>query len=328
MIIKSTELLAGIVGGGFSAISTWPIMTAKVGYTPRNAFVNVTALTWSLWKHYFLNLVIGEIVPAAVIAGIPIPSVDELSHGISDREVRYRANGGIFLAHQHGGNESLRIVGRAWGTSRFLFLNMLDLLFLWGSDKTIDVFKEATSSISELNIASTPPSATTGSAAKRLEDIDRDPWKKFNKSNLNEGYHEQHMTFPVITKDRVYISMYIETFSWRQRLDKEGRKMVEYTIFFRKYEPQQEYKRGFIKIPKRKSGTKRVEVYKQKTISSPMIYSGWKATVEIIATIAIHPEMFNVGNITNFGQQFVMNYFGSGELDDRIPGIIEQRFFG
>ena len=43
---------------------------------------------------------------------------------------------------------------------------------------------------------------------------------------------------------------------------------------------------------------------------------------------SLRAALVNINTITNFGQQFVMNYFGSGELDDRIPGIIEQRFFG
>ncbi|GAG71760.1 unnamed protein product, partial [marine sediment metagenome] len=238
------------------------------------------------------------------------------------------ANGGVFLAHQSGGNESLRIVGKAWGEKRFLFLNMLDLLFLWGSTKTIDVFANAMSSLSPLNIAVQSPIAQGGAAAARLSNISKDPWVEFKQKNLNEGYQEQHMTFPVITKNRVYVSMYIETFSWRQRLDKERRKMVEYTIFFRKYEPQPEYEFGEFDIPKKKGGFKHMKVYKQKTINRPAIYAAWKAVIEITATFATNPEMFNINNITSFGQQFVMNYFGIKGKDDRIPGIIEQRFFG
>ena len=327
MIIKSTDLLAQQVAAGFTAVSTWPIMSGKLSHKPRDAFVNVTALTYSLFKHYYG--VHATARPACVIAGIPLPSIDELSHGISDREVRYRANGGVFLAHQTGGNESLRIVGKAWGDSRFLFLNMLDLLFLWGSTKTIDVFAQAIGSIVGLNIAKSPPVARLKKAAQRLTVIDKDPWKRFNEENLSEGYEEQHMTFPIITKNRVYISMYIETYSWRQRLDKEGRKMVEYTIFFRKYEPTPQYEFGVFEIPlKRPRGaTKRVKIYRQKSNRKPMIYAAWKITVEISATFAINPEMFNVNSITTFGHQFVMNYFGRNDLDDRIPGIIETRGF-
>ncbi len=327
MIIKSTDLLARTVAAGFSAISTWPIMSIALSNSERNTFVNVTALTYTLFKHYFGFM--GTSKPAAVIAGIPLPSIDELSHGISDREVRYRANGGVFLAHQTGGNESLRIVGKAWGDKRFLFLNMLDLLFLWGSTKTIDVFAQATGNLVGLKVAKTPPVARLKFAADRLDIIDKDPWKRFNEANLNEGYEEQHMTFPVIAKNRVYISMYIETYSWRQRLDSEGRKMVEYTIFFRKYEPTSEYEFGVFVIPKkgRKKSFKTIKVYKQESNRKPMIYASWKATVEITATFAINPEMFNIDSISNFGYQFAINYFGRNDLDDRIPGIIETRGF-
>lgn len=330
LITKSVDILAQSVAAGFSTIASWPIMSGKLGYGARNTFINVTALTYTMFKHYIGNL--GDIKPSAVVAGIPLPSVDELSHGISDREVRYRANGGVFLAHQSGGNESLRIVGKAWGVNRFLFLNMLGLLFLWGSSTTIDVLKSAAPSL--LSIGPAAPVAGSGwpfpsAAADRLKSITRDPWVQFKKENLKENYKEQHLTFPVVTRDRVYISMYIETYSWRQRLDKEGRKMVEYTIFFRKYEPELEREYGIIVIPpKRPSGAqKTIAVYRQKTINRPMIYAAWKATIEITATIAINPQFFNAGTVTTFGYQFVMNYFGSGELDDRIPGIIEQRGF-
>jgi len=324
-IMKNISILGSIVAGGFSSAATWPIMSGKLGFSARNTFVNVTTLTYSIWKHYILqDLSPSKIKPSAVIAGIPLPSVDELSHAISDRETRYRAHGGVFLAHQSGGNESLRIVGKAWGTSRFLFLNMLDLLFLWGSSSTIDVFTQATNrgfnNFPSIAVDIQEP------YMNRVFQVSKDPWEKFNQDNLNGGFQEQHMTFPVLTKNRVYISMFIETYSWRQRIDKENRKMIEYVLFFRKYEPPPEYEFARMRVPTIDPDVYReVKVYKQKSINTPIIYAMWKGLTEIMATLSINREAFDVGNAYDWGQQFIMNYFGVNVKDGRIPGIIEQR---
>jgi hypothetical protein len=323
IIIKSVDTLGTAIAGGIAGVATWPVMSGKLGYDPANSFLNTVMLTYTLTKHYWSGLD-QPIKPSVVVAGVPLPTVEEVSHGISDREVRYRANGGVFLAHQSGGNESLRIVGRAWGQSRFWFLNLLDLLFLWGSTKTIDVFQNA--------FAGTVPFLTlnqTGNWMNRAFETSVDAWSEFNDSNLNEGYQEQHLTFPVVTKNRVYLAMYIETYSWRQRLDKDGRKMVEYTIFFRKYEPPPEYEFAKIRVPKqRPAGTyKYIKVYKEKTVNKPFIYAMWKAITEISATISINLDLFNFSNIYDFGQQLMLNYFGINKKEGRIPGIIEQRGF-
>jgi len=289
-------------------------------------FRNVVTLTYMLARHYFGNL--NTIKPSAVIGGIPLGTVVELSHGISDREIRYRSNGGIFLAHQDGGNESLRIIGQAWGPNRFLFLNMLEFLFIYGSSTTVDVISAAT-------VAGFPGQQTVyyteGNRISQL-DLGTDPWQQVREENMNEGYKEQHMTFPVITKDRVYLSMFIETYSWRQRLDVEGRKMIEYTIFFRKYEPEEEYEYAEIKLPanNEEEAPKPINVYRERAKKeNPMIYLGWKSSIEMLTTLAINfGDLFNLNNITKFGQQFQMNYFGiDDQTKGRIPGIIERRGF-
>lgn len=321
VILKSADTIMPLIAGGFSLMQTWPIMSGKLGYDYKNSIINTVALTYSLTKHYWLNF--GQIKPSCIVAGIPYPTVEELSHGISDREVRYRATGGIFLAHQSGGNESLRVVGRAWGANRFWFLNMLDLLFLWGSTKTIDVFANAFSGAAKRLVID-----QTGNYIARAFEVSKDPWVVFNDDNLNEGYQEQHLTFPVLTKNRVYLAMYIETYSWRQRLV-NGRKMIEYTIFFRKYEPAPEFEFAKLKVPKqRPTGTyKLIKVYKEKTVNKPLLYAAWKAITEISATMSIHSHLFNIGNVFDFGQQLILNYFGINAKEGRIPGIIEQRGF-
>ena len=104
-----------------------------------NVVVNLTMIASTLNRYYLSNK--KRIKPAAVLGGIPLGTVEELSMALSDRILKYRATGGVFLAHQDGGNESLRIVCKAWGLGRYLFLTMLDFLFMYGSAKILDLFK-------------------------------------------------------------------------------------------------------------------------------------------------------------------------------------------
>ena len=104
-----------------------------------NVITNLTIVSTILARYYLGNK--KRIKPAAVMAGIPLGTVNELSMALSDMILKYRATGGIFLAHQDGGNESLRIICKAWGLGRYIFLIMLDFLFLYGSAKILDLFQ-------------------------------------------------------------------------------------------------------------------------------------------------------------------------------------------
>jgi len=315
----------GLAGGIAAGSLLYPILTSKLGMTSQNAFVNTVSLSYMLARYYFGNL--NEIKPAAVIAGIPLGTLRELSHGISDREVRYRANGGVFLAHQSGGNESLRIIGYAWGPNRFIFLNMLEFLFIYGSSSIQDMLAESGTA----GFWKQQPLVHTYGQPMSSEFLGTDPWEEAKLENISEGYREQHMTFPVVTKNRIYLSMYIETYSWRQRIDEEGRKRIEYTIFFRRYEPMEEFEYGEVKIPPREEGEAPtyIQVYRDRTKKeNPIIYSPWKAGIEILTSLFINfGATLGIPETLVFAQQFQRNYFGIESSKGRIPGIIEQRYF-
>lgn len=331
MVIKQGYNIDNFLAGYGSIATLYPIMTQALYYSPNQAITNVVGLTYALTRYYFGNL--NDIKPAAVVAGIPLGTVEELSHGISDRETRYRANGGVFLAHKEGGNESLRIIGKAWGDNRFLFLNMLDFLFLWGSANLIDYFKQTNvngfwnQANALTNTIFNPPAVSLS-----VEEKNTDPWQEVEENSISTGFEETRLTFPVITKNRIYLSMYIETYSWSQSIDKDGRKQVTYTIFFRKYEPEPEYEFAVINIPAKdpeEADTFR-NVYIKNTNSDKKI--SWainKASLEILPTLALqNGGIFNISTFTNFAMQMGRNYFGIGtEEEGRIPGIIEQRFF-
>ncbi|MEE9438997.1 MAG: hypothetical protein V3V14_08365 [Saprospiraceae bacterium] len=200
----------------------------------KNFFVNITMVMFNLFRYYFFNPL--GVQPAAVIGGMPLPSIQEISHAISERFLNYRATGGIFLAHQEGGEQSLRIQGKSFGLNRYMFLAMLDLLFLYGSSRVVDQFSDVIQGVANLNsenlhypgLAELPPAAV-------------DPWKKVEIYNLDEGKDEAHLTFPIITKTKVYTNMYIETYEFTESVE-NGMNCLTYSIFFRKYLPKYPYK--------------------------------------------------------------------------------------
>ncbi len=216
------------------------IHTVSVEYSKihvKNIFSNVTLIMLNLMRYYFLNYM--PIQPSVVMAGIPMPSIQEISHAMSDKLLKYRATGGIFLAHQPGGEQTLRLVGKAFGRNRFLFLSMLDFLFIYGSAKVVDLFAKA---------PTVAPWGTPGLGKKaQLEGVLQpqvDPWKEILGSNMDDGREEQHLTFPVITTSATHTNMYIETYEFTESIE-NGMNCVTYTIFLRKYVPTYPYKYQF-----------------------------------------------------------------------------------
>jgi len=211
----------------------------------RNMTANIVSMMFTLCTYYFGNE--AKIKPAAVIGGIPLGTVSELSHAISDRILKYRSKGGIFLAHQEGGDQTLRIVGKAWGPNRYWFLTMLDFLFLHGQASSHDMFAESLRN-----------SPLTGASLGALPEgvVGTSPWAKIDLDDIEDGMEEKHLTFPVVTRNRVYNNMYIETYDYIESVDL-GMNVVEYTLFFRKYLPATRYK--FHKVTVEKKGQDELE---------------------------------------------------------------------
>ncbi len=200
------------------------VLRGEFNVNVANILSNISMVMYSLFSYYFYNP--NNIKPAAVIAGIPLGTVTEISHAMSDRILKYRATGGIFLAHQEGGEVTLRIMGKAIGKNRFAFLSMMDLLFLYGSSKSLDLFTDKLQGIAE--VTQLAPSTN--------------PWKEFDKYSLDAGIEEKHLTFPVITNNppKTYTNMYIETWEFTQSIE-NGMDVLNYSIFFRKYKPHYPY---------------------------------------------------------------------------------------
>lgn len=262
--------IVGTIGAIGAGITTAYVLSRIIGDSKSNVFSNAFLTTYALARYYFGNTLPNK--PSVVIGGIPLGTVGEVSHGLSDKELRYRARGGVFISDQDGGNETLRVVGLAWGENRYVFLSMLTFLYLWGSATPINLFANADFTDIELLAVE---AANPGS----------NPWIKFEAENLNEQIYDKHLTFPVITKNRIYLSMYIESYITKETIA-NGQEAFEYTVFFRKYEPPPEYEFKTILVPNKRfdTGFAPVRVYRQKAGKSTKkfaasLISSWLETL-------------------------------------------------
>lgn len=203
---------------------------AQLNLHVSNMFNNVSLITWNLMKYYFgPDAITTPTQPSVILAGIPLGTIEEISHAMSQQDLKFRSTGGVFLAHQEGGDQSLRIFGKAYGKNRFIFLNMLDFLFLYGSARAVDLFSDFLKN----------PNAKTDYVSLDVSDLPQDvsPWQVFNEYAMNEGKAEAHLTFPVITRQRIYTNMFIETYEYKETVE-DGIDCVVYNIFLRKYVPE------------------------------------------------------------------------------------------
>ena len=230
------RILGSIAGGialgsvgtimGYVINKNWKSFKSREGRMYlTNLATNISTIMWDIQKFYFSNAYPTR--PAVILASIPLGTVTEVSHAMSQRDLKFRAVGGVFLADQEGGEESLRIVGKAWGKNRFVFLQMLDTLFLYGSSKSIDLYTEHLKS---------PLGQTLPHISEEELVVTTDPWNEFNKDSISEGVASHRSTFPVITRQKIYTNMFIETYEYTESVE-NGIDVVEYVLFLRKYVP-------------------------------------------------------------------------------------------
>jgi len=229
------QQLGGAIGGTMASIvagvgaymikDKWASLKGKSGkVNMSNLVTNISTVMYDLMRFYFgSNL---PTKPAAVLASIPLGTVTEVSNAMSRRDLKFRAVGGVFLADQEGGEESLRIVGKAWGPNRFIFLSLLDFLFMYGSAKTVDLFADFLKD--PLKIGVPTPYFGVGNLPQSTN-----PWHTFEAFALDEGTADARLTFPVITRQKVYMNMFIETYEYTESIE-NGINVVEYVIFLRK----------------------------------------------------------------------------------------------
>jgi len=73
-----------------------------------------------------------NLTPGCMLGPIPIYAVVNVEAGKSDKQLRFRSIGGQFLAFQEGDNVSLRMDVTLSGDARFVYLSVLDSLYING----------------------------------------------------------------------------------------------------------------------------------------------------------------------------------------------------
>jgi len=161
-----------------------------------------------------------DLKPAIMIAGIPIFNATDIDCASSDEVLKYRSIGGIFMAHQKGGTQTLKIGGTIIGPSRYFFLKILLAL-------------------QRLNLGKQKPAEdlTYDSGRKILKSIISpklflDASQKVYRSEVDT--YEYHKTFPIITPDRLYTKMYIETIEYVESTN-IGQDTIKYNIALRRF---------------------------------------------------------------------------------------------
>jgi len=148
-------------------------------------------------------------IPEAIIGPVPLYSIQSIERSRSDRIVKYRAIGDVFLAHQQGTKDSLRIDGTLTGPLRNIYLVLLQALQTRGEQRLEEIKNIATADAGQLDIQP--------AGAKEAKPM-----------------YEVHETFPIITRTSIMLDMYLQTIEWHQSVD-EGVDCIKYHLLFRKY---------------------------------------------------------------------------------------------
>jgi hypothetical protein len=157
--------------------------------------------------------------PEVILGTVPLFSVQMIERAKSDRKLKNRALGDVFLAHQKGNKDILRVDLTLTGAYRFIYLAFL-----------IQLQKEGMSS--KKNIGLNPDAKvslpSTGNYSGQLT----------NKKVLN---YDVHNTFPIITRTAILFNMYLQTIEWHQSVD-DGKGAIKVHLLFRKYFPTSAFK--------------------------------------------------------------------------------------
>jgi len=162
--------------------------------------------------------------PEIIVAGIPIFSVQKEGHAASDEILKYRSIGGIFLAHQKGGNRTFKFDALIYGPSRLILLAALQKLLRLGRQ-----------------------------IGYPIGDMTWDGWVKYtpqevavrqnsiggyvdNFADFSKAYVPYHRTYPIITDSKIYTNMYLETLVVREDI-RLGINCIEVRCAFREYYP-------------------------------------------------------------------------------------------
>lgn len=152
-----------------------------------------------------------NLTPEILIGTIPVFSVQMIERAISDRILKYRAIGDVFLAHQKGGLDTLRADITLEGPYKEMWLLALLAIQLYSET-------EYKSDLPNLGQSVMPTNTTTNPII-----------------NPGQVQYESHLTFPIITHSEVMLDMFLQTLEWHQTVEEGGRNVIKCHLLFRKH---------------------------------------------------------------------------------------------
>lgn len=195
-----------------------------------------------------------RVAPDILLGFIPLFTVQRYETAFSQDIIKYRAIGGEFLAQQHGGNVAFKAVIYLHRVHGLVWLQMLELLYFLGNEWekfetqlaakanykfAADIFTKAGNGAifgsnpgESLSFGSSFSSNTLGTnktieAANELAKEELDPYDP-------ESYFTAfRFTFPVVTKETIMYSMYIE--SMINEVDVEFGDWMKVSLLLRQY---------------------------------------------------------------------------------------------
>ena len=181
-----------------------------------------------------LRATIPELAPEIILGGIPIYNIQRQGHAASDELLKYRSMGGVFLAHQKGGNRTFIFTVKAFGPFRLALIRVLEELQWKGKED-----KGMVQDISEVNDILSYAGETD-----KLAKIDGQTTRSTNlitsyTAEYDEYLEEEyvyHKTIPIITDSKIYTNMYLETLVYREDV-RLGMNCMEIRCAFRQYLP-------------------------------------------------------------------------------------------
>jgi len=155
--------------------------------------------------------------PEAIVGPIPLYSIQEIERAKSDRKLKVRALGDVFLAHQKGNRDVLKISGTLQGPFRFIYLWSLITLQATSEGKQQSLLK----------LGSPIPEGQINIGDKITT----------KQGMLN---YETHKTYPVITQFAILTDMFLQTIEWHRTIE-DGQDVIKYHLIFRKWIPPVEF---------------------------------------------------------------------------------------
>jgi hypothetical protein len=223
------------------------------------------------------------LVPDILISAFPFYSVQRFERGTSDRLLKYRAIGDVFLAHQKGATDTLRVDMTLIGPYRNWYLLFLLMLQARGEG-----------SLKEL------PNLGTGKDPRDLP-----PHEVIKVPKKGKVEYETHVTFPIITKTSIMLDMFLQTIEWHQEKDRGGHDVVYTHLLFRKHIDPKGYK--VFRKGKKKLGTLEYGKTQTERLRSEVIYDAfWKAREMGVELLNV--GMFGASDIVQIDMEAVAGF--------------------